>query len=177
MVEEIPDVARYAVVIFSEQFEMRGVLDMRPPRRFLDALNDRYRPIMTLTEAFIRPLVAGPGGRPLSVPSLVISKGSIILAWLLRETKVVASGFITIHKVARPVTVYLGPFVARGRLHTIQEATLGQALDAVTDDFIALTSPSLICLTNPSLSLQGGIIAAIRKDKIAALQEGELKWP
>ena len=168
---KIPGVARHEAVLFSDQFEIRGVLEMRPPRRFLDFLNDRFRSILTITEASIRPLFAEPGGRPLSLPSLVINKNSINLAWLLKEKKVAAGDFVTIHKVARPVTVYLGPFVARGQLHAIQEATLAQALDAVTEDFIALTKPSLICLANPSLSLQEGIIAALRKDKITALQE------
>ena len=79
--------------------------------------------------------------------------------------------FITIHKVAHPVVVYVGPFVVTGRLHTIQEATLAQALDAMLEDFVAITQPSLLCMTNRALSLKEGVIAAVRKGKIVALHE------
>lgn len=165
------DEARCKVALYSDSFEIRGTLVTRPPRRILDILNDRFRLILALTEISIRPLVAEPGPRPLAVPSLIINKEGIIMAWLIEETKVPSAEFTTIHKVARPVTAYVGPFVIRGRMHTIQETTLLQALDAVTEDFIALTEPSAVCLTSPWLSLKEGIIAAVRKSSVAALQE------
>lgn len=163
--------ARHEVALYTDSFEVRGTLVTRPPRRILDILNDRFRLILPLTEALIRPLVAEPGTRPLAVPSLIINKEGIIMGWLIEETKAPRAEFITVHKVARPVTAYVGPFVIRGQMHAVQESTLLQALDAVTEDFIALTEPSAVCVTSPWLSLKEGIIAAIRKSSIAALQE------
>ena len=93
------------------------------------------------------------------------------MAWLIEEMKVAGGEFITVQKVARPVTAYLGPFVIRGEMHAIQEVTLLQALDAVTEDFIALTEPSAVSVTSPWLSLKEGGIAAVRKSSLAALQE------
>lgn len=93
------------------------------------------------------------------------------MAWLIEEMKVTGGEFITVHKVARLVTAYVGPFVIRGQMHTVQEATLLQALDAIAEDFIALTEPSAICVTSPWLTLKEGIIAAVRKSSLAALQE------
>ena len=93
------------------------------------------------------------------------------MGWLIEETKVPSAEFITIHKVARPVTAYVGPFVIRGQMHTVQETTLLQALDAVSENFIAFTKPSAICVTTPWLSLEEGVIVAVRKSRIAALQE------
>lgn len=163
--------ARSEVALYSDSYEMKGTLVTRPPRRFLDILNDRFRSIISLTEASIRPLATDPGVRPMVVPSLIINKEGIIMAWLIEETKVISGEFTTIHKVARPVTAYVGPFVIRGQIHAIQEATLLQALDAVSEDFIAVTEPSAVCVTSPWLSLKEGIIAAVRKSSLAALQE------
>jgi len=171
MNRQLSDEARHKVALYSDSYEMKGTLATRPPRRFLDILNDRFRLILSLTEASIRPLVAEPGTRPLAVPSLIVNKEGIIMAWLIEETKVPSAEFITVHKVARPVTAYVGPFVIRGQMHAIQEATLLRALDAVTEDFIALTEPSAVCVTSPWLSLKEGIIAAVRKSSVAALQE------
>ncbi|HAL60877.1 MAG TPA: hypothetical protein DCP08_00535 [Chloroflexi bacterium] len=171
MNQEPLDEARHEVALYSDSYEMKGTLVMRPPRRFLDILNDRFRLILSLTEASIRPLVAEPGTRPLAVPSLMVNKEGIIMARLIEETKIPSGEFITVHKVARPVTAYVGPFVIHGQMHALQEASLLQALDAVAEDFIALTKPSALCVTSPWLSLKGGIIAAVRKSSLAALQE------
>ncbi len=171
MNQELLSEARYEVALYSDSYEMKGTLVTRPPRRFLDILNDRFRLILSLTEASIRLLATDPGVRPMVVPSLIINKEGIIMAWLFEETKVISEEFITVHKVARPVTAYVGPFVIRGQMHAIQEATLLQALDAVTEDFIAVTEPSAVCPTSPWLSLKEGIIAAVRKSSVAAIQE------
>ncbi|MFQ6001838.1 MAG: hypothetical protein ACE5LG_09270 [Anaerolineae bacterium] len=165
------DEARYEVALYSDSYEMKGTLVTRPPRRLLDILNDRFRSILPLTEASICSLAAEPGSRPLPVPSLMVNKEGIIMAWLIEETRIFSAEFITVHKVARPVTAYVGPFVIRGQMHAIQEATLLQALDAVTEDYIALTEPSAVCVTSPWLSLKEGVIAAFRKSRLAALQE------
>lgn len=165
------DEARHKVALYSDSYEMKGTLATRPPRRFLDILNDRFRLILPLTEASIRPLVTEPGTRPLAVPSLIVNKEGIIMAWLIEETKVPGAEFVTVHKVARSVTAYVGPFVIRGQMHAVQETTLLQALDAISEDFIALTEPSAVCVTSPWLSLKKGIIAAVRKSSLAALQE------
>jgi len=163
--------ARYEVALYSDSHEMKGTLVTRPPRRFLDILNDQFRLILSLTEASIRLLAGEPGTRPLAVPSLIVNKEGIIMAWLFEETKVSSAEFITVHKVARPVTAYVGPFVIRGQMHAIKEATLLQALDAVREDFIALTEPSAVCVTSPWLSLKEGIITAVRKSSLAVLHE------
>lgn len=171
MSRQSSDEARHEVALYSDSYEIKGTLVTRPPRRLLDILNDRFRSILPLTEASIRPLVAEPGTRPLAVPSLIVNKEGIIMAWLIEETEVLSAEFITVHRVARPVTAYVGPFVIRGQMHAIQEATLLQALDAVTEDFIALAEPSAVCVTSPWLSLKEGVIAALRKSSLAALQE------
>lgn len=172
MNRQTSDEARHEVALYSDSYEIKGTLVTRPPRRLLHILNDRFRSTLPLTEASIRPLVAEPGTRPLAVPSLIVNKEGIIIAWLIiEETEVLSAEFITVHKVARPVTAYVGPFVIRGQMHAIQEATLLQALDAVTEDFIALTEPSAVCVTSPWLSLKEGVIAAFRKSSLAALQE------
>lgn len=171
MSRQSSDEARHEVALYSDSYEIKGTLVTRPPRRLLHILNDRFRSILLLTEASIRPLVAEPGTRPLAVPSLIVNKEGIIMAWLIEETKVTSTEFILVHKVACPVTAYVGPFVIRGQMHAIQEATLLQALDAVTEDFIALTEPSAVCVTSPWLSLKEGVIAAFRKSSLAALQE------
>jgi hypothetical protein len=163
--------ARHEVALYSDSYEIRGTLVTRPPRRLMDILNDQFRLLLFLTEASIRPLAAEPSTRPLAAPSLIVNKEGIIMAWLIEETKVSSAEFTTVYKVARPVTAYVGPFVIRGQMHAIQEATLLQALDAVTEDYIALTEPSAVCVTSPWLSLKEGIIAAVRKSSIAVLQE------
>jgi hypothetical protein len=165
------DEARHEVALYSDSFEIRGTLVTRPPRRILDILNDRFRLIVPLTEVSIRPLAAEQGTRPLTVPSLMVNKEGIIMGWLVEETKFPRAEFVTVHKVARPVTAYVGPFVIRGQMHAVQEATLLQALDAVAEDFIALTEPSAVCVISPWLSLKEGVIAAVRKSRVAALQE------
>jgi hypothetical protein len=171
MNRQTSDEARHKVALYSNSYEMKGTLVTRPPRRFLDILNDRFRLILPLTEASIRPLATESGTRPLVVPSLMVNKEGIIMTWLIEEMRVPAAEFVTVHKVARPVTVYVGPFVIRGQMHAIQEATLLQALDAVSEDFIALTEPSAVCVTSPWLSLKEGVIAAVRKSSLVALQE------
>lgn len=165
------DEARYEVALYSDSYEMKGTLVTRPPRRLLDILNDRFRLIIPLAEASIRPLATDLGARPMVVPSLIINKEGITMGWLFEETKVSRGEFITAHKVARPVMAYVGPFVIRGQMHTIQEATLPQALDAVSEDFIAVTEPSAACPSSPWLSLKEGIVAVVRKSSIAAIQE------
>jgi|GEM_PF-2206195 len=171
MNRQASDEAKHEVALYSDSYEMKGTLVTRPPRRFLDVLNDQFRLILSLTEASIRPLAAEPGTRPLAVPSLIVNKEGIIMGWLIEETKVISGEFITVHKVARPVTAYVGPFVIHGQMHVIREVTLLQALDAVTEDFIGLTEPSAVCVTSPWLSLKEGVIAAVRKSSLAALQE------
>jgi hypothetical protein len=171
MNRQTSDEAKHKVALYSDSYEMKGTIATRPPRRFLDILNDRFRLLLNLTEASIRPLVAELGARPLAVPSLIVNKEGIIMAWLIEETKVTRDESVTIYKVARLVTAYVGPFVIRGQMHAVQEATLLQALDAVAEDFIALTEPSAVCVTSPWLSLKEGIIAAVRKSSLAALQE------
>jgi hypothetical protein len=39
------------------------------------------------------------------------------------------------------------------------------------EDFVAITQPSLLCMTNRALSLKEGVVAAVRKGKIVALHE------
>ncbi len=171
MNRQASDETRHEVALYSDSYEMRGTLVTRPPRRFLDILNDQFRLILSLTEASIRPLAAESGTSPLAVPSLIVNKEGIIMAWLIEETLVSRAEFVTIHKVARPVTAYVGPFVIRGQMHAVRETTLLQSLDAVTEDFIALTEPSAVCVTSPWPSFKEGIIAAVRKSSLAALQE------
>jgi hypothetical protein len=47
---------------------------------------------------------------------------------------------------------------------------LAQALDAMSDRFVALTDPSVLCLSVPELVLRGGIVLGLNKNKVMAMQ-------
>lgn len=77
------------------------------------------------------------------------------------------------HKVPRRVLVYTGPFIAQGSIHALREGTLTQALDAMREVFIAVTGPSVLCLSAEGLALKGGIVLALNKERMMAMQVGE----
>jgi hypothetical protein len=170
--EEMPP-AIHEIIAYTDLLEVRGEVKAWPPRRILDVLNGQQTPYLTMEQASVIPLSQWGQGQPAIVDSIVLNKSEIIMVWLVRETKVEAPEFATIHKVPRRVIAYAGPFVVQGSIHAIREGTLSQALDAMREDFIALTNPSILCLSVDGLSLKGGIVLALSKERIAAMQVGE----
>jgi hypothetical protein len=170
--EDLPP-AIHEIIVYTDLLEIRGEVKAWPPRRILDVLNGKQTPYLTVEKASLIPLSRWGQGQPATVDSIVLNKSEILLLWLVRETKVEAPEFTTVHKVRRRVIAYAGPFVARGSIHVIRESTLSQALDAMREDFIALTKPSMLCLSADGLSLKEGIIVALNRDRIAAMQVGE----
>jgi hypothetical protein len=161
--------AIHEIAIYTDQVEIKGRLTAWPPRRVLDVLNTREVPLLTVEQASVIPLSRWGRAQPSVADSVVLNKHEIVLVWPVRETKVEANDFVTIHKVPEKVVAYAGAFVAQGMMHVIREATLAQAWDAVKEEFIALTEPSVFCLTVPGLSLTRGTVVAINASKTLAI--------
>jgi hypothetical protein len=162
--------AIHDIVAYTDQLEVRGEVRAWPPRRILDVLNSRQTPYLTVDNASVMPLSRWGKAQAASAQAIVLNKAEIILVWLVRETAVEASEFATVHKVPQRVIAYAGSFVAQGTMHMIREATLSQALDAVSDQFIALTDPSVLCLPVAGISLEGGLVLCLNKGRIMAVQ-------
>ena len=162
--------AIHDIVAYTDQLEVRGEVRAWPPRRILDVLNSKQTPYLTVGDASIMPLSRWGKAQPASAQAIVLNKAEIVLVWLIRETEVLASEFATVHKVPQRVIAYAGSFVVQGTMHIIREATLSQALDAVSDQFVALTDPSVLCLPVAGISLEGGLVLCLNKDKRMALQ-------
>ncbi len=167
--EDLPP-AISEIAVYTDLLEIRGEVRAWPPRRILDVLNGTQTPYLTVEQAAVIPLSRWGKAEPTAVESLVLNKEEIILVWLIRETKIETTEFTTVHKIAQQVLAYAGPFIVRGDLHTLREATLSQALDAIREKFIALTDPSVYCLTVPGLTLKGGIVLGLNKDRVTAMQ-------
>lgn len=163
--------AVHEVVAYTDHLEVRGEVRALPPRRLLDLLNAAQMPYLTIENAALMPLSRWGDSEPSTAKSVVVNKAEIAFVWLVREAQVEAPEFVTVHKVPRQVMVYLGPFVAHGIIHIIREQTISQALDAIRDQFIAITSPSLVCLTVDGLTLKGGIVLCLNRERIMAVQE------
>ena len=161
--------AIHEIAVYTDVLEVKGEITAWPPRRVLDVLNDKQTAFLTVEQASVIPLSRWGKAQPTVLESITLNKQEIILVWLIRETKVESAEFVTIHKVPREMMAYAGPFVVQGTVHLIREATLGEALDVVKEDFIALTSPSVFCLTVPQLSLKEGAVLALNKNKTMAI--------
>jgi hypothetical protein len=162
--------AIHEIVAYTDYLEVKGRVRAWPPRRILDVLNSRQTPYLTVDGASVLPLSRWGKAQPASAEGIVLNKAEIILVWLVKETMVKTSEFATVHKIPQRVIAYVGPFVAQGTMHIIREATLSQALDAVSDQFIALTAPSILCLSVSGISLEGGLVLCVNKDRIMAVQ-------
>jgi hypothetical protein len=162
--------AIHDIVAYTDQLEVRGEVKAWPPRRILDVLNSKQTPYLALDHASVMPLSRWGKAQPTSAETIVLNKAEIILVWLIKETEVGAPEFVTVHRIPQRVIAYAGPFVAQGTMHIMREATLSQALDAVSDQFVALTDPSVLCLPVTGISLQGGLVLCLNKGKIMALQ-------
>ncbi|MBI3287869.1 MAG: hypothetical protein HYZ68_07465 [Chloroflexi bacterium] len=160
----------HELILYSEHLEIRGTLEVSPPRRLLDILNDTTRPLMALSQASVLPLARRAGSAPVTVPTLTVRKGDIVVAWLVRETQVESSDmFMTIHKVPHQVIAYAEDFVIRGQFYAIQENTLHQAVDAIHDDFFGLTQPTLYSPSHPDIALKDGMLVAIQRGRLTAM--------
>ncbi|MDH4208564.1 MAG: hypothetical protein OEV76_06805 [Anaerolineae bacterium] len=170
--EDMPP-AIHEVVAYTGHLEVRGEVRAVPPRRLLDVLNTTQTPYLTIENAAVMPLSRWGQSEPSAAQSVVLNKAEITFVWLIRESRVEVSEFVTVHKVPRQVIAYFGPFVAEGTIHVIREYTLSQALDAIREQFVAITSPSVVCLTVDGLTLKGGIVLCLNKERIVAVQERE----
>lgn len=165
--------AIHEIIAYTDLLEVRGEVNAWPPRRILDVLNGEQTPYLTVEQASIIPLSQWGKGQPATVESIVLNKSEIILVWLVRETTVQAPESATVHKVPRRVIIYAGPFVAQGNIHALREGTLTQAIDAMREVFIAVTDPSVLCLSAAGLALKGGIVLGLNKERMMAMQAGE----
>jgi hypothetical protein len=157
-------------VAYTDQLEVRGVVKAWPPRRILDVLNSTQTPYLTVEGASVMPLSRWGKAQPASAPAITLNKAEIVLVWLIRETEVKTSEFATVYKVPQPVIAYAGPFVAQGTMHIIKEANLSQALEVTSEQFVALTDPSVLCLPITGISLEGGLVLCLNRGKIMAVQ-------
>lgn len=167
--EDVPP-AIHEIAVYTDRLEVRGEVTAWPPRRILDLMNATQTPYLTVERASIMPLSRWGKAQPSVAESVVLNKDEIILVWLIRETEVESTELPSVHKVPRSVLAYAGPFVAQGDIHIIREATLSQAMDTMSDTFIALTNPSVYCLTVPGLILKEGIIVGLNKERVMAMQ-------
>ena len=165
--------AVHEVLAYTDQLEVRGEVRALPPRRLLDVLNGVQTPYLTIENASVMPLSRWGKSQPSAARSVVLNKAEIAFVWLVQETRVETSDFVTVYKVPRQVILYSGPFVAHGVIHIIRERTLTQAMDAIREQFIAITSPSVVCLAVDGLTLKGSIVLCLNKDRIMAVQERE----
>jgi hypothetical protein len=170
--QEMPP-AIHEIIVYTDLLEVRGTVKAWPPRRMLDVLNAQQTPYLELGKASVIPLSQWGQDQPATVQSIVLNKSEMILVWLVRETKVEAPEFATTHRVPRRVIAYTGPFIVQGIMHMMREGTLSQALDSVREEFIPLTEPSALCLSAEGLSLKGGIVLGLNKERIMAMQVGE----
>jgi hypothetical protein len=170
--QEMPP-AIHEIIVYTDLLEVRGTVKAWPPRRILDVLNAQQTPYLDLEEASIIPLSQWGQGQPATVQSVVVNKAEIIIVWLVRETRVEAPEFATVHRVPRRVIAYAGPFIAQGNIHVMREGTLSQALDSMREEFIPLTEPSALCLSAEGLSLKGGILLGVNRERIMAMQVAE----
>jgi hypothetical protein len=162
--------ATHEIVAYTDHVEVKGEVRAWPPRRILDVLNSTQTPYLTVEGASVMPLSRWGKAQPASAETIVLNKEEIVLVWLVRESGVTASELVTVHKVPQRVIAYAGPFVAQGTLHIIREANLSQALDVTSDQFVALTNPSVLCLPVAGISLEGGLVLCLNKDRIMAVQ-------
>jgi hypothetical protein len=162
--------AVHEIVAYTSHLEVRGEVRAWPPRRILDVLNSEQIPYLTVDQASVVPLSRWGKAQPAIAESVVLNKDEIILVWLVRETKIERPLLVTPHKTPQRITAYSGPFVAQGTLHIVREVTLAQALDAMSERFIALTEPSVLCLSVAELVLRGGIVLGLNKDRVMAMQ-------
>jgi hypothetical protein len=149
---------------------VKGEVRAWPPRRILDVLNNVQTPYLSVDQASVLPLSRWGKAQSTGAENIVLNKDELSLVWLVRETTVEPPKFATVHKVPQTVVAYVGPFVAQGSIHIVREATLGQALDTMKEQFIALTEPSVICLSAAGLTFRGGIVVAMNKARIMAIQ-------
>jgi hypothetical protein len=162
--------AVHDIVAYTDSLEVRGVAKAWPPRRILDVLNSTQTPYLTVEDAAVMPLSRWGKAQPASAPAIILNKAEIVLVWLVRESGVPASELSTVHKVPQNVITYAGPFVARGTMHIIREANLSQALDVTSEQFVALTNPSVLSLSVEGISLEGGLVLCLNRGKVMAIQ-------
>jgi hypothetical protein len=132
-------------------------------------LNSKQTALLTVEQASVIPLSRWGKAQPTVVQNITLNKQEIVFVWPIRETEVESTEFVTTHKLPRDILAYAGPFVLQGTIHVIREASLDEAWDIVKEDFIALTSPSVLCLSLPELSLSGGSVVTLNKHRTMAI--------
>jgi hypothetical protein len=162
--------AIHEVMVYTDLLEVKGEVRAWPPRRMLDVLNARQTPYLEVEQASILPLSRWGKGQPALAETVTLNKQEIILAWLVREAEVEAPEFTTVHKTPQQVMAYAGPFIARGTMHLTPDATISQALDTTREMFVALTRPSVFCLSVQGLTLKEGVVLGLNKERITAMQ-------
>jgi hypothetical protein len=161
--------AIHEIIAYTDRLEVRGEVRAWPPQRILDVLNNQQTSFLIMHQASVMPLSRWGTAQPAAVESIVLNKEQIILLWLIKETEVEAAKFATVYKDPERIVAYTGPFVAQGTMHIVRDFTVSQSLDGIRDQFIALTSPSLLCLSVAGLTLEGGLVLCLNKNSIMAV--------
>jgi hypothetical protein len=161
--------AIHEIAAYTELLEIKGEIKAWPPRRVLDVLNNKQTELLTVEQASVIPLSRWGKAQPSAVENITLNKQEIVFVWPIRETEVETTEFVTTHKLPRDIMAYAGPFILQGTLHVIREASLDEAWDIIKEDFIALTSPSVLCLTVPELSLNAGPVVTVNKHRTMAI--------
>jgi hypothetical protein len=166
--EQLP-AAIHEVGVYTDLLEVKGQIRAWPPRRVLDVLNSTQTSLLLVEQASLVPLARWGKAQPTVVEAITLNKREILFVWPTREAEVEKSDFMTVHKVPENVMAYAGPFIFRGTMHIISEASLHEAWDLIREDFAALTDPSVFCLTAPELSLREGAVVAFNKARTTAI--------
>jgi hypothetical protein len=161
--------AIHQVIAYTDRLEVRGEVRAWPPRRILDVLNNRQTSFLIMHQTLVMPLSRWGTSPPAAVESIALNKERLLLVWLVEETEVEAAEFATVYKVPERVVAYVGPFVTQGTMHIVRESTVSQALDGSRDQFIALTDPSLLCLTVSGLTMEGGLVLCLNSASVMAV--------
>ena len=149
MAEPFVPCAEDIVALYTETTGIRGCLETCPPRRLIDALNDRGRPFLLLTEATIRSLFPAPEADEVRASSALVRKKHIFLAWLIEESGVHERAEHIVPRVTQSVVLHMGPFIVRGVVHLMGTTSLIQAWETLRDDFFALSDASISSAASP----------------------------
>jgi hypothetical protein len=172
--EPLP-IIEHVLEVFTSTLRISGKLDVYPPRRVLDVLNDPEHQFLPLREATVAALETPNAGTPTS--SVSINKEQILLvsplaedARILREMKRLTQvhDFVRVQKTPHHVVIATPAFRIEGNIHLIAEVRFKDALDALREEFIAVTDATVIPRVLPGAAVPCSFVA-VNKRQISAL--------
>jgi len=130
--------------VYTNEFKVEGKLE--PMGEIVTALGDKRRNCVSIYDVTMTPISAHNPLNAISVPELVISKRDIVFVCLLDS-----SDYTDIRLLTNivPLTAYLPSFVLKAEFHMGGEMKTRDFVDAVTNDFIAVTNARFFPLVAP----------------------------